>query len=175
MSLQKLFIRSKVKDEESSNKPKAKLPSLALSGHCLTARWELHLFQANLSIYFPLLLFKSFFLKTLAYWSSPTATRSYAQELLKLQPSNLSRRQRDAGLFVYSVPVCKFERVHLPRLDAECHAPAFVIHSLSSITVSSGDNVSEKWPINMTILGKEMMNKQPQRRRNWYLSRQCFD
>lgn len=30
VSIQKLFIRNKVKDEESSKKPKAKLPSLAL-------------------------------------------------------------------------------------------------------------------------------------------------
>lgn len=40
VSIQKLFIRNKVKDKETSNKPKAKLPSLAHYGHCLTALWE---------------------------------------------------------------------------------------------------------------------------------------
>lgn len=164
VSIQKLFIRNKVKDEESSNKPKAKLPSLAHYGHCLTALWESMQPLGKFLIYFPFLLFASSF-EELAHWSAPTAIWSYARELLKLQPSNRSRRI-DAGLFVYLEGMCKFELVHLPPLAAKCHAPAFVIHSSSSITVSSGDNVSEKWPINMTVLGKEMMNKQLLRRRN---------
>lgn len=65
--------------------------------------------------------------------------------------SNRSQR-KDASLFVYLEGMCKFELVHLPPPVAECHAPAFVIHSLSSITwaqetmsVKNGQLIWQYW------------------------------